>query len=53
MTKKRYSRMNAAPPLVPTMYGKRQMLPKPTAEPAITRSDPRLLEKFSLFSILL
>src|ERR1700679_260238 len=31
------TRMNALPPFVPVRYGKRQILPRPTAAPAVPR----------------
>ena len=37
--------MNAAPPLFPASTGKRQMLPNPTAEPAVASTMPSLLAK--------
>jgi hypothetical protein len=35
-THNRYTNKNAAPPFSPAIYGKRQMLPNPIAEPAAT-----------------
>lgn len=32
--------MNADPPFWPTIYGKRHMLAKPTAEPATAKTNP-------------
>lgn len=43
-----YINMNAAPPLWPVIYGKRQILPRPTAEPAVANITPNLLPKFTL-----
>lgn len=45
--------MKAAPPLRPVSIGKRQMLPKPTADPAAASTAPILLPKFSLLLILI
>ncbi len=39
---------NAPPPLFPASVGKRQMFPKPTAEPAATSIAPILLPKLLL-----
>lgn len=44
-----YIRINAAPPFSPVIKGKRQMLPSPTAEPAVARTIPNLLAKPVLF----
>jgi hypothetical protein len=44
----RYTRMKAAPPFCPTMYGKRQMLPRPMAEPAMAMIAVKRLLKFPL-----
>ena len=43
-----YTMMKAAPPFSPTRYGKRQRLPRPTAEPAMATRAPNLLPKLSL-----
>jgi hypothetical protein len=43
-----YTMMNAAPPFSPTSEGKRQRLPRPTAEPAMATKAPNLLPKLSL-----
>ena len=48
MASSRYTMMYAAPPLLPTIYGKRQMLPNPMADPAIARTAAVLLPKLSL-----
>jgi hypothetical protein len=45
---KRYTRMKAAPPFCPTMYGKRQMLPRPMAEPAMAMIAVNRLLKLPL-----
>jgi hypothetical protein len=42
-----YMMMKAAPPFSPTRYGKRQRLPRPTAEPAKATRAPNLLPKLS------
>ena len=39
----------AAPPFSPTIYGKRQILPKPTAHPTVARITPSLLPNVALF----
>jgi hypothetical protein len=36
-----YGIMKAAPPLLPDIYGNFQMAPRPTAEPALARINPR------------
>lgn len=41
---------NEAPPYWPVMYGKRQTLPRPMAQPAETKIKPRRVEKLPLFS---
>lgn len=40
--------MNAAPPYSPVMYGKRQTLPSPTAEPAVASITPSFVPKLAL-----
>ena len=35
---------NAPPPLLPTIYGKRQMLPSPIADPAAAKIKPLVEE---------
>ena len=40
--------MNAAPPCSPTIYGKRQILPSPIADPAMAIMKVKELPKFSL-----
>ena len=40
--------MKAAPPFWPTMYGKRQMLPRPMAEPALAMIAVKRLLKLPL-----
>ena len=45
MTQNIYKIRNAAPPFCPARTGKRQMLPNPTAEPAVARINPILLVK--------
>jgi hypothetical protein len=40
---------NAAPPNFPTMYGKRQTAPSPTATPIMVIKRPKLEAKVSLF----
>ena len=42
-----YRMMNAAPPCSPTMYGNRQMFPRPTALPAIAMITAKRLPKCS------
>src|SRR5574344_1378699 len=37
---------NDAPPYIPVIYGKRQTLPSPMAQPAETRMKPSRVEKF-------
>jgi hypothetical protein len=41
-----------APPLVPVTYGKRQIFPKPIADPAAAKIKPKFEVQFSLFFIL-
>ena len=41
----KYTIINAAPPWFPASYGKRQIFPKPTAEPAAAKTAPNLLPK--------
>jgi hypothetical protein len=45
--------MKAAPPFCPVINGKRQMFPKPIAEPAVARTMASLLLNAPLFSIFL
>ena len=42
-TSTRYSSRNTAPPLLPILYGKPQILPRPTAEPIEAMRKPKLL----------
>ena len=41
--KNRYIRINAEPPLLPTIYGNFHALPRPIAAPMIERTKPTLL----------
>ncbi len=43
----RYSSRNAPPPFIPVMNGKRQMLPSPTAKPAVAMMNPNRLAQVS------
>ena len=43
-----YIKIKAAPPFSPTIQGKRQIFPKPTAEPADAKITPILLPKLAL-----
>ena len=52
-THNKYIRIKAAPPLLPTSVGKRQILPRPTALPADAKTTPHLLAKLPLLSIFL
>lgn len=52
-THSRYTSRKAAPPLLPTSQGKRQMLPSPTAEPAEARMIPSLLPKLALSFVVI
>ena len=45
-----YTRMSAAPPFSPTVVGKRQMFPRPTAEPAVANIMPVFEPKFAIFN---
>jgi hypothetical protein len=47
----RYINKNAAPPFCPARYGKRQIFPNPTAEPAAAMMNPKRPEKLPLFDI--
>ena len=43
--------MKAAPPFIPTRYGKRQIFPRPIADPARARITAALPPNFSLEAI--
>ena len=51
-TQMMYMMMYEAPPFSPAMYGKRQTLPRPTADPAVASIIPNVFLKFALSDII-